>query len=83
VNNVRNVRSFSARETVREILVRTVNDLAHEGFVAAVTGDSVSVDRTKRPEHGDFASNVALALAKPAGKQPRAVAEAIVAGGAR
>jgi arginyl-tRNA synthetase len=79
VNKVRNVRSFSARETVREILVRTVNDLAGEGFVAAVTGDSVSVDRTKRPEHGDFASNVALTLAKPAGKQPRAVAEAIVA----
>ena len=44
-----------------------------------MTGDSVSVDRTKRPEHGDFASNVALTLAKPAGKQPRAVAEAIVA----
>jgi arginyl-tRNA synthetase len=73
------VRSFSARETVREILVRTVNDLAGEGFVGAATADSVSVDRTKRPEHGDFASNVALTLAKPAGKQPRVVAEAIVA----
>ena len=73
------MRPFSAREIVREILVRTVNELAREGFVAAVTGDSVSVDRTKRPEHGDFASNVALTLAKPAGKQPRAVAEAIVA----
>jgi arginyl-tRNA synthetase len=73
------VRPFSARETVREFLVRTVNELAGEGFVGAVTADAVSVERTKRPEHGDFASNVALTLAKPAGKPPRAVAEAIVA----
>jgi arginyl-tRNA synthetase len=39
----------------------------------------VPIERTKRPEHGDFASNVALALAKGAGKPPRAIAEAIVA----
>jgi arginyl-tRNA synthetase len=73
------VRPFSARETVREILSRAINDLAGEGFVGAVQPAAISVERTKRPEHGDFASNVALTLAKPAGKQPRAVAEAIVA----
>lgn len=32
----------------------------------------------KQKEHGDFATNVALALAKPAGKAPREVAQAIV-----
>ena len=73
------MRPFSARETVREILAQAVSGLAREGFVAAVQAESVSVDRTRRPEHGDFASNVALTLAKPVGKQPRAVAEAIVA----
>ncbi len=70
----------SARETVRELLAGAVQDLAREGFLAAGAGESpVSVERTKRPEHGDFASNVALTLAKPAGKPPRAVAEAIAA----
>lgn len=32
----------------------------------------------KRPEHGDFACNVALALARPAKRKPRDLAEAIV-----
>jgi arginyl-tRNA synthetase len=76
---VNSVRPFSARETIREILSQAVNDLAGEGFVGAVQPAAVAIERTKRPEHGDFASNVALMLAKPAGKQPRAVAEAIVA----
>jgi len=40
--------------------------------------DSITVDATKDTKHGDFATNVALALAKPLGKPPRAVAELIV-----
>src|SRR6185503_17196394 len=52
--------------------------LAKEGFIPAAPA-SVPIERAKRPEHGDFASNVALAIAKGAGKTPRAVAEAIVA----
>ncbi len=38
---------------------------------------SIPVERAKRPEHGDFASNVALALAKGAGKPPRVLGEAL------
>jgi arginyl-tRNA synthetase len=37
------------------------------------------LERPKRPEHGDLATNVAMALAKKAGKPPRAIAEALVA----
>ncbi|MGQ0586503.1 MAG: arginine--tRNA ligase [Gammaproteobacteria bacterium] len=44
--------------------------------VAAPT--SIAIDATKDAKHGDFATNVALALAKPLGKPPRAVAEAII-----
>ncbi len=69
----------SARDIVRQILASAVEDLAREGFIARPSTDSISVERTKRPEHGDFASNVALSLAKSAGKPPRSVAEAIVA----
>ena len=39
---------------------------------------SITVDATKDAKFGDFATNVALALAKPLGKPPRAVAEAII-----
>ena len=39
--------------------------------------DEVTVERPRNPEHGDYATNVALQLAKPAGMNPRAVAEAV------
>ncbi|HUR40057.1 MAG TPA: arginine--tRNA ligase [Verrucomicrobiae bacterium] len=39
---------------------------------------SIVIDATKDTKHGDFATNVALALAKPLGKPPRAVAESII-----
>lgn len=39
---------------------------------------TVQIDATKDPKHGDFASNLALVLAKPLGRPPRAVAEALV-----
>jgi len=68
----------SARETVREILAKAVGALVAEGLLAGPP-PTILIDRPKRSEHGDFASNVALALAKAAGKPPRAVAEAIVA----
>jgi arginyl-tRNA synthetase len=39
----------------------------------------VSLERTRDPAHGDFASNVALRLAKAAKRNPRELAQAIVA----
>ena len=38
-----------------------------------------TVERTRDASHGDFASNIAMRLAKPARKNPRALAEEIVA----
>ncbi len=38
----------------------------------------IGLDRPRNPEHGDFASNVAMALAKRLGRPPRQVAEEIV-----
>ncbi len=67
----------SPRETVRTLLAEAVAKLAAEGGFSAPA--QVSIERTKRPEHGDFASNVAMTLTKAAGKPPRAVAEAILA----
>src|SRR3954454_22196563 len=39
--------------------------------------DEVKVERPKVKEHGDYATSIALVLAKPAGMPPRAVAAAI------
>ena len=43
----------------------------------------VAVERPKKREHGDYATNVALQLAKPAGRPPREVAELLAAPAAR
>jgi len=46
---------------------------------SAVTApETINLDPTKDSRHGDFATNLALALAKPLGKPPRKVAEEIV-----
>jgi len=39
-----------------------------------------TVERTRDPAHGDFASNLAMRLAKPARQKPRDIAAAIVEG---
>ena len=44
----------------------------------AMTG-SVTVERPRQREHGDYATNVALQLAKPLGRPPREVATALAA----
>ncbi|HEY7373499.1 MAG TPA: arginine--tRNA ligase [Polyangia bacterium] len=68
----------SARETVRDLLAQALAAMARDGIIPAAPA-AVPVERAKRPEHGDFASNVALAIAKGAGKPPREVAEALLA----
>ncbi|MEJ2515424.1 MAG: arginine--tRNA ligase [Gammaproteobacteria bacterium] len=45
----------------------------------ADAADSIRIERARDPRHGDFASNAALLLAKPAGAKPRDLAERIVA----
>ncbi|MEH3052818.1 MAG: arginine--tRNA ligase [Patulibacter minatonensis] len=45
-----------------------------------VTADQVILSAPKQAGHGDLATNVAMMLAKRAGKPPRALAEAIAAG---
>jgi arginyl-tRNA synthetase len=67
----------SVRSTVRALLQTAVDQVKREGLLAALP-EIIPVERTKRAEHGDYATNIALALAKPAGKQPRALAQIIV-----
>ena len=44
-----------------------------------LAADPVTVERPKIKEHGDYATNVALRLAKPTGRPPRDIAETIAA----
>jgi arginyl-tRNA synthetase len=52
--------------------------LASMGMDELARGLTYAVERPKRAEHGDLATNLAMALAKKAGKPPRAIAESLV-----
>jgi arginyl-tRNA synthetase len=49
------------------------------GELSVPVPDEVKVERPRVREHGDWATNVAMQLAKPAGRPPREVAEVLAA----
>ncbi|MBN4927851.1 arginine--tRNA ligase [Hoyosella rhizosphaerae] len=51
-----------------------VDVLNQRGFDASAVPDLVVVERPRNPEHGDYATNVALQVAKRAGTTPRELA---------
>jgi arginyl-tRNA synthetase len=69
-----------ARAAIQAALDSMVRAGQLEGEAPAMRADGGwVVEKPKRPEHGDLATNVAMSLAKRARKPPRAVAEALVA----
>ncbi|QNJ91943.1 arginine--tRNA ligase [Mycolicibacterium fluoranthenivorans] len=48
--------------------------LAEHGLDTAALPETVTVERPRNPEHGDYATNVALQLAKKVGANPRELA---------
>ncbi len=51
---------------------------AAETLPAGLNRSAVAVEPPRDPSHGDLATNAAMVLAKPAGLNPRALAEALV-----
>jgi arginyl-tRNA synthetase len=49
------------------------------GDLIGTVPESIPLERPKNRDHGDYASSIALQLAKPAGKNPRDVAEMLKA----
>ena len=68
---------------MKEKIIQRVEDalaqLRAQGTLPEQPQPAVQLDRTRDKSHGDFATNIALLLAKPAGMKPRQLAEAIVA----
>jgi arginyl-tRNA synthetase len=60
-------------------LVRSsaVQVLAARGIDDAVLPEQVTIERPRNPDHGDYATNLALQVAKKAGLKPRDFAEAL------
>ena len=63
---------------IEGLLRAAIEGLKADGGLPRDLSVAVEVDRARSKEHGDFASNVALALAKAARAKPRELAERIV-----
>ncbi|MDQ4004767.1 MAG: arginine--tRNA ligase [Actinomycetota bacterium] len=68
--------SVPERELIR--LVREAVARAGPELGVDLMPEPIEISRPRRSEHGDFATNVALALAGPASRSPREVADVIV-----
>jgi len=62
-------------EQLSDVVRSAVAAAVERGALAVAVPDEVVIERPKNPEHGDYATNVALRLAKGAGRPPREVAE--------
>jgi arginyl-tRNA synthetase len=62
-------------EQLRTVVQAAVSVAVARGVLAVEVPGDVVIDRPRNPEHGDYATNVALRLAKAAGRPPREVAE--------
>jgi arginyl-tRNA synthetase len=64
-------------EQLRDVVRAAVAAVVDRGALGVPVPDDVVIERPKNPEHGDYATNLALRLAKPAGRPPREVAEIV------
>jgi arginyl-tRNA synthetase len=66
-------------EQLQDVVRTAVGGAVGRGVLAVEVPDEVVVERPRNREHGDYATNVALRLAKAAGRPPREVAELLAA----
>jgi arginyl-tRNA synthetase len=67
------------KQQLEQLLLTAVTGLVGGILPEAPEAAAIAVERTRDPKHGDFATNVALRLAKPARRNPRELAQAIIA----
>ena len=66
------------KDTLRELIHRALATLRAQEILPEGAVPEFVVERTRNRDHGDFACNVALSLARLAGRKPRDIATAIV-----
>ncbi|WP_049622945.1 arginine--tRNA ligase [Frateuria defendens] len=67
------------KEQLRDLVLQAIRSLQHDTLPADLEVPSFVVERARSREHGDFATNAAMLLAKPARAKPRELAEKLVA----
>jgi arginyl-tRNA synthetase len=66
------------KQHIADLISAALKTLSDNGIFAADVQPSIMVENTRDKSHGDFASNIALALAKPARRNPRELAQLVI-----
>ena len=67
------------KDSIRHLIQQALTRLTADGVLPEGLSPAIQVENTKDKTHGDFASNIAMMLAKPAGMKPRDLAEKLIA----
>ncbi|MGZ8152489.1 MAG: arginine--tRNA ligase [Methylovulum sp.] len=67
------------KQKITALVLQAVETLKTDGVLSKDTTPNIIIDRARDAQHGDFASNLALILAKPAQLSPRLLAEKLIA----
>ncbi len=67
------------KQTLEALLEKALNTLKSQGDIAQDVAVKINLERTRDARHGDFATNLAMMLAKPAKMNPRQIAEKLPA----
>ncbi len=68
----------SMKHIIENLLQQALNSVKNSGALPAELDVEIKVENAKDPIHGDYATNLALVLAKPCRQSPRKLAELIV-----
>lgn len=67
------------KKTMQSLLRQALAKLKEQGVLDGGLDPAISIERTRDPQHGDLATNLAMVLAKSAKTNPRQLAERIIA----
>ena len=65
------------KEQLQDLLIKSLGDLIEKGLLTELPS-KIRLDHTKDKTHGDYATNVALVLAKQTNSDPKKLAQTIV-----
>jgi arginyl-tRNA synthetase len=68
----------SAHHQLSEAIRSAVNTAHAASLLSVAAPETITLERPKNRDHGDYATSIALVLAKAAGKPPREIAEIVV-----
>ena len=73
------LRSEAMKQKIEELILQALETLQADGVLSLAIIPPITIERTRDAQHGDFASNLALILAKSAKVNPSELAIKIIA----